>query len=86
MFLRILCLALLASVPLVWCAVDPYSLEARGAAQVCQEPKEVGPCKGGFARWYFNFSKKRCIPFIYGGCQGNDNNFEGLKECIFACY
>ncbi|XP_078681744.1 uncharacterized protein LOC144916492 [Branchiostoma floridae x Branchiostoma belcheri] len=51
----------------------------------CQQPKEPGPCKGSFPRWFFNILTGQCEYFIYGGCGGNGNNFETEEECERAC-
>jgi len=29
--------------------------------------------------------KKSCEEFIFGGCGGNDNNFENKDSCLAAC-
>jgi hypothetical protein len=47
--------------------------------------QEVGPCQGYFERWYFEPRKGMCLPFGYGGCRGNRNNFLTAKECSDAC-
>ncbi|XP_037772748.1 kunitz-type serine protease inhibitor HCRG2-like [Penaeus monodon] len=52
---------------------------------VCHQPKVVGPCKARFHRFYYSFDKNECIPFIYGGCGKNDNNFETKEDCWFLC-
>ena len=52
---------------------------------ICSQPKEVGPCRGYFPRWYFDSSKGICLQFIYGGCRGNKNNFEHFEECNRMC-
>jgi len=36
-------------------------------------------------RWYFNASWNNCTKFLYGGCQGNGNNFKSKKECEEKC-
>lgn len=55
------------------------------AKQVCMMEHEVGPCQGYFERWYFEPRKGMCVPFGYGGCRGNRNNFLSAQECNDAC-
>ena len=52
---------------------------------ICDLPSETGPCKGYFPRFFYNAESQTCESFIYGGCQGNGNNFESLKECEARC-
>jgi len=52
---------------------------------LCLFPLEIGPCEAIFNRFYFNIQTKKCESFIYGGCQGNPNNFESLSECSKVC-
>lgn len=49
------------------------------------QESEAGPCTGYFNRWYFESKKLMCVPFIYGGCRGNRNNFLTGDECMEAC-
>lgn len=51
----------------------------------CMEPPSVGPCKAAFPRWYYNKSKKKCQEFLYGGCDGNANNFNTKAACKDLC-
>ena len=36
-------------------------------------------------RYYFNSESQRCEQFNYGGCEGNENNFQSLEECRTVC-
>ncbi|XP_045033793.1 LOW QUALITY PROTEIN: uncharacterized protein LOC116929499 [Daphnia magna] len=51
----------------------------------CSQPAETGHCRALFPRYFYNSSSKACEEFIYGGCEGNENNFESLQECSQHC-
>ncbi|XP_050689766.1 spondin-1-like isoform X1 [Eriocheir sinensis] len=55
------------------------------AEDVCNQEKEVGPCRGYFPRYYYNSTQRRCLQFAYGGCRGNRNNFVQYDECSKLC-
>ncbi|XP_070621169.1 doenitin-1-like isoform X2 [Erythrolamprus reginae] len=44
-----------------------------------------GKCKAFSQRFYYDYKKKSCQTFVYGGCQGNRNRFVTLKNCIRTC-
>ncbi|GFY63482.1 papilin [Trichonephila inaurata madagascariensis] len=52
---------------------------------ICRLPSKQGPCRGHFPRYFFDHTKGKCEEFIYGGCEGNPNNFETVTECEQAC-
>ncbi|PRD26467.1 UNVERIFIED_CONTAM: BPTI/Kunitz domain-containing protein [Trichonephila clavipes] len=52
---------------------------------ICKQKKEAGPCKAAIPRYYYNKKTKKCEKFIYGGCNGNSNNFRTLEDCEAAC-
>lgn len=51
----------------------------------CFLPKDPGSCKLCVTRWYFDTKTFQCEPFVYGGCNGNENNFENHVECVQRC-
>ncbi len=51
----------------------------------CTDPFVVGPCRASFSRWYYDPLKKKCHRFTYGGCNGNENNFETSDKCMDDC-
>eukprot|EP01084_Bolivina_argentea_P096407 173336_1 len=59
--------------------------EAECETNTCHLPKQTGPCKGSFIRYYYNVLSEKCEQFIYGGCDGNVNNFESLTDCEIKC-
>ena len=52
----------------------------------CNFSVETGPCPDSIPRYYYNSRKGSCEQFIYGGCEGNPNNFEELQECKSKCH
>jgi len=62
-----------------------YSISPKDISDKCYLPKKTGPCKAYFVRYYYNYNTNKCEKFVYGGCQGNENNFESLRECIDEC-
>ncbi|KAH6926582.1 hypothetical protein HPB50_019823 [Hyalomma asiaticum] len=52
---------------------------------VCELPKKVGPCKAHVPRYYYNTTTDTCEKFVYGGCEGNANNFKTRKACETRC-
>lgn len=51
----------------------------------CAVAPVVGPCKGTFPRWYYDHTAGECKHFLYGGCQGNHNNFLQESDCVSEC-
>ncbi|XP_077346906.1 carboxypeptidase inhibitor SmCI-like isoform X1 [Lithobates pipiens] len=52
---------------------------------VCDQPPDTGPCKMHIDRYYYDQEAKTCKDFVYGGCQGNGNNFHTREECDRTC-
>ncbi|XP_028989332.1 WAP, Kazal, immunoglobulin, Kunitz and NTR domain-containing protein 2-like [Betta splendens] len=51
----------------------------------CGLPSLQGPCKAYEPRWAYSGALRQCRSFIYGGCEGNGNNFESREACEEAC-
>lgn len=51
----------------------------------CLKPRNTGYCRLYNVRWYFDGKDALCKPFVYGGCGGNNNNFQTQEACRSAC-
>ncbi|XP_004403143.1 PREDICTED: WAP, Kazal, immunoglobulin, Kunitz and NTR domain-containing protein 1 [Odobenus rosmarus divergens] len=58
---------------------------ARGPGDACALPAVQGRCQGWEPRWAYSPLLQQCHPFVYGGCEGNGNNFESRASCEDAC-
>ena len=64
-----------------------YVFFSLGASRgICHLPPEKGPCKAYMPRYYFDPAVGECKELIYGGCQGNENNFMTKEACEAMCY
>ncbi|CAH4029386.1 unnamed protein product [Pieris brassicae] len=36
-------------------------------------------------RFYYNRQLEKCLPFVYSGCNANENNFETKLDCELRC-
>ena len=73
--------------PICTCVVEKENQETRGVLAVdeCSLPKLTGLCRARFTRYYHNSDTKSCEVFVYGGCQGNSNNFFTKLACENKC-
>ena len=51
----------------------------------CKLPRDPGPCLAAITRFFYNSITRQCERFLYGGCHGNANNFESLRDCEARC-
>jgi len=56
-----------------------------GPALTCRLPVAPGPCRGLNPSYWFDASTGVCMPFNYGGCEGNDNRFDSMEACYDFC-
>lgn len=52
---------------------------------ICNLSINRGGCQAKLRRFYFDSSDETCKLFVFGGCQGNENNFETMEECVINC-
>ncbi|XP_039198333.1 kunitz-type serine protease inhibitor PIVL-like [Crotalus tigris] len=76
-------LLLLLGLLSLWAELTPVSSQDR--PQLCYLPPVHGPCKGHFHHFHYHSASNGCREFIYGGCQGNANNFKSRNECLYTC-
>ncbi|KIH67360.1 Kunitz/Bovine pancreatic trypsin inhibitor domain protein [Ancylostoma duodenale] len=55
------------------------------SSPICYQPLKRGPCLGYLQRYGYDVKERKCVEFTYGGCGGNQNNFERMRECEFTC-
>ncbi|XP_064485666.1 carboxypeptidase inhibitor SmCI-like isoform X2 [Ornithodoros turicata] len=65
------------------CAVECQPNRLSG---VCSLPMAQGFCMEAHHRYHFDYLTRECVPFTYGGCNGNGNNFHSIDECQRTCY
>lgn len=51
----------------------------------CKAPPDTGPCRARLQRWFYDAGKRRCFPFVFGGCRGNANKYHSEDECLRKC-
>lgn len=51
----------------------------------CRMPARKGVCRALIPRWSYDPTKKDCLEFKFGGCDGNENNFSSYKQCMETC-
>uniref|UniRef100_A0A3Q3ED29 BPTI/Kunitz inhibitor domain-containing protein n=1 Tax=Labrus bergylta TaxID=56723 RepID=A0A3Q3ED29_9LABR len=62
------------------------SLSLSRAVEVCVLAPETGLCRAFVERYFYNSTSKNCKIFIYGGCDGNQNNFVTESDCLHSCH
>ena len=64
-------------------SLTPLPDAGDAAATVCTLPFDPGPCRAAIP--VYAFVDGACVMRTYGGCDGNDNRFETLEECMATC-
>lgn len=77
-----------------WLRSDPQmnispaisSKKISAGSSTCMLPITVGTGHSQLNRFYYNAALQLCVPFIYSGLGGNQNNFVTLDECTRQCF
>jgi hypothetical protein len=48
---------------------------------VCSLPSETGRCRALLVKYFYDSEIGECRQFEYGGCGGNGNRFDDIKDC-----
>ena len=51
----------------------------------CFLPRRTGRCRAYFIRYFYDPDTSTCKQFVYGGCDGNNNNFLTKGQCVSRC-
>ncbi|CAL4180588.1 unnamed protein product [Meganyctiphanes norvegica] len=78
---------LLVSLPwLVKARLKHFSKQYWGSNYgLCELDAVTGPCRAAFHKFYYDKTTGTCECFVYGGCLGNDNQFDELSDCMSHC-
>jgi len=57
----------------------------RACVDTCMLPPDSGPCRGAFRAYYYDIQRDSCRSFVYGGCEGNNNKFKTIRDCLRRC-
>ena len=52
---------------------------------MCYQPADSGNCTENSVAFFFDKDSRRCSPFTYTGCGGNDNRFNSEEQCERMC-
>ncbi|KAE9548964.1 hypothetical protein FO519_007832, partial [Halicephalobus sp. NKZ332] len=58
---------------------------SEASLNICEQSLILGTGGASLPRYYFNPLTKQCLPFIYSGRNGNQNNFLSKASCEAAC-
>ena len=62
-----------------------YAFSSGEIPSLCSLDPDPGFCMGYFPRYFHNSTSGKCESFVYGGCQGNANNFKTEEDCQGDC-
>ncbi|CAD7014540.1 unnamed protein product [Ceratitis capitata] len=67
-------------------SLDDVPVSGRSAPETfCRMPIRKGVCRALIPRFSYDPSRKTCVEFKFGGCDGNENNFSSYEACMATC-
>ncbi|XP_037577159.2 tissue factor pathway inhibitor 2-like [Dermacentor silvarum] len=63
----------------------PSFLSKKKDSGACLKKPDPGSCKAIIPKWYYDQMVSGCKLFIYGGCNGNNNQFASELKCLEYC-
>ncbi|BHF79397.1 zinc-containing alcohol dehydrogenase [Sparganum proliferum] len=66
------------------CERSTLRCSSNATVDICNIPIKKGRCRASLERYGYNSETGKCKKFIFGGCDGNENNFHSKKECEMA--
>lgn len=67
-------------------SLDDVPISGRSAPETfCRMPTRKGVCRALIPRFSYDPSRKTCVEFKFGGCDGNENNFSSYEACMATC-
>ena len=64
----------------------PHTTQAPLPVSICFLDPDPGSCRVMISRFYYEPKSDSCQPFLYGGCDGNANNFVRELDCLARCH
>ena len=65
--------------------LEGTSRRREGKSSICNLALSKGKCQASLRRFHYDPLDGTCKLFVFGGCQGNANNFETMTQCIEVC-
>uniref|UniRef100_A0A224YRU8 Tissue factor pathway inhibitor n=1 Tax=Rhipicephalus zambeziensis TaxID=60191 RepID=A0A224YRU8_9ACAR len=65
--------------------LTPAEKFALGRPVACNSLSDKGRCEYNITRYFYHPARRICQRFIYGGCDGNGNNFNNWRDCTLRC-
>lgn len=57
----------------------------KDSVDLCDLSPLEGRCDENVTKWYFDAYSQRCHQFQFSGCDGNRNNFDDERSCMYTC-